>query len=86
MPQHGEAFELLLEQLPHRLGCDVAPRQARAAGADDHIHARIVDPAAQLLLNVRLAVAHQRARRQAMARGDDALGEQVPGGVRGRLA
>src|SRR5438105_6209473 len=51
MPQHGEAFELLLEQLTHRLRRDVAPGQARAAGADDHIHARIVDPAAQLLLD-----------------------------------
>src|SRR6266481_4762217 len=86
MPQHGESFELLLEQLPHRFGCHVAPGEAGATGADDHVHAAIVDPAAYLLLNVKLAVAHQRARRQAMARGDDALGEQVAGGVRGRVA
>src|SRR5256885_4433569 len=29
MPQHGEPFELLLEQLPHGFGCHVAPEAVR---------------------------------------------------------
>src|SRR5207253_4779690 len=86
MKQHGEALELLLEQLADRLGRHVAPREPRAPGADDHVHIAVPDPAAQPLLDVCLAVFHQRARREPMARGTDALGEQVAGGVGPRIA
>src|SRR5215472_2192976 len=81
VPEHVEALELFVEELAHRLGSHVAPREAGATGRNDDVDGGIVDPAAQLLLDETLVVVHQGARAQGVAGGADALGEQIARGV-----
>ena len=72
---HREPLDDLVEQRRHRFGRDVAAGEAGAAGRDDGVDLRIVDPGLDGGADPRFVVRHDRARGEHMARAFDRAGE-----------
>src|SRR5690242_6660358 len=75
--QLAEAGDLLLEDAVKRLGRDVAPGDAGAAGRDHDVDLGIADPFPELRDDLVLLVANDPPRRDAVAGGGGEIGERV---------
>ena len=75
--EHGrEAVDVLLEQRLDRLRGHVSLGKAGAAGGDDRVDLRILDPFLDLLADLFLVIEHDRLRRQLMPGLLDYRGKQ----------
>ncbi len=81
MPDHGEAFDMLVKDRHHRFGRHIAPGQTGSARGDDGIHLRVCCPVEHLLADGRGVITQQDAIREDMTIARHAFRQNIPGCV-----